>query len=115
MLRLRGARQSRRRRKLNPFQDCRFQGNRRLILIHIRLGPVAAEDLLALCREPEVLAKAAFSPFAEKKLAAHIRAKSMKHLLICGLETPICVYQTARDALKALGPLSAMTPSSCKL
>lgn len=60
-----------------------------------------APDLLALCREPEVLAKAAFSPFAEKKLAAHFRARGFKHLLICGLETPVCVYQTAMDALKA--------------
>jgi len=60
-----------------------------------------AEDLLALCRDPEVLAKSAFSPFAEKKLAAHFRAKGLKHLLICGVETPVCVYQTAMDALKA--------------
>ena len=65
-----------------------------------KLGETAA-DLLKLCREPEVLAKTAFSPFAEKKLAARIRARGMKHLLICGLETPICVYQTAVDALKA--------------
>lgn len=60
-----------------------------------------AEDLLALARDPETLPKTAFSPFAEKKLAAHIKELGHKHLLICGLETPICVYQTAVDALKA--------------
>lgn len=60
-----------------------------------------AEDLLGLCREPDVLPKTAFSPFAEKKLAAHIKMKGHRHLLLCGLETPICVYQTAVDALKA--------------
>ena len=65
-----------------------------------KLGHTAA-DLLALCREPEVLPKTAFSPFAEKKLAVHLKAKGHRQLLICGLETPICVYQTAIDALKA--------------
>lgn len=64
-----------------------------------KLGHTAG-DLLALCRDPEVLPKTAFSPFAEKKLAAHIRSLGHKQLLICGLETPICVYQTAMDALK---------------
>lgn len=64
-----------------------------------KLGHTAA-DLLALCRDPEVLPKHAFSPFAEKKLAAYIKGLGHKHLLICGLETPICVYQTAVDALK---------------
>ena len=31
----------------------------------------------------------------------HLKTGGTKHLLICGLETPICVYQTAVDALKA--------------
>lgn len=60
-----------------------------------------AEDLRALCREPDIIPKTAFSPFAEKKLAAYIKAKGHRQLLLCGLETPICVYQTAVDALKA--------------
>jgi nicotinamidase-related amidase len=60
-----------------------------------------AEDLLALCREPEVRPKTTFSAFADKKLAAHINGHGLKKLLICGLETPVCVYQTAVDALKA--------------
>lgn len=65
-----------------------------------KLGHTAA-DLLALCREPDVLPKTAFSPFAERKLATHIKTLGHRHLLICGLETPVCVYQTAVDALKA--------------
>jgi nicotinamidase-related amidase len=64
-----------------------------------KLGRTAA-DLLALAREPVVLPKATFSPFAEKKLAAYIKALGHKQILIFGLETPICVYQTAMDALK---------------
>jgi hypothetical protein len=65
-----------------------------------KLGHTAA-DLLALCREPDVVSKTAFSPFAEKKLSAYLKAKGHRQLLLCGLETPICVYQTAVDALKA--------------
>ena len=29
------------------------------------------------------------------------RTRSLEHLILCGIETPICVYQTAADALKA--------------
>jgi hypothetical protein len=65
-----------------------------------KLGHTAG-DLLALAREPRVLAKTAFSPFAEKKLAAFLKGLGHKHLLLCGLETPICVYQTAVDALRS--------------
>lgn len=59
-----------------------------------------ADDLLKLSRDPHVLPKTAFSLFAEKKLAAHVKGLGHKHLFICGLETPVCVYQTAVDALK---------------
>jgi nicotinamidase-related amidase len=60
-----------------------------------------AEDLLALCEKSEVMDKDAFSAFGNEKIAAHLRASGAKQLLICGIETPICVYQTARDALTA--------------
>ena len=60
-----------------------------------------AEDLLALCEKPEPLGKDAFSAFGNEKIAARIRASGAKQLLISGLETPVCVYQTARDALMA--------------
>ncbi len=65
-----------------------------------KLGGTAT-DLLALCDQPEIMGKGAFSAFGDKKIAAHIRASGVKNLLICGIETPICVYQTAVDALKA--------------
>ena len=60
-----------------------------------------AEDLLALCDGPEVMGKDTFSIFGDKKIKAHLAEKGLKKLLICGIETPVCVYQTARDALKA--------------
>jgi nicotinamidase-related amidase len=60
-----------------------------------------AQDLLALGDESEVVGKDTFSLFGDKKIAAHIKKKGLRCLLICGIETPVCVYQTARDALKA--------------
>ena len=60
-----------------------------------------APDLLALCPTPEVLGKDSFSSFGNEKIAARLRASGAKQLYLCGIETPICVYQTARDAVKA--------------
>lgn len=60
-----------------------------------------AQDLLALCDKPEVVAKDSFSAFGDKRIKAFLSDKGLKRLLICGIETPVCVYQTARDALKA--------------
>lgn len=60
-----------------------------------------AEDLLALCQKPVVMGKDAFSAFGNEEIAARLRASGVKQLFICGIETPICVYQTARDALQA--------------
>jgi hypothetical protein len=58
-----------------------------------------AEDLLALCEKPEAMGKDAFSAFGNEKIAARLRTGGAKHLLLCGLETPVCVYQTAVAAL----------------
>ncbi|MDI1337813.1 MAG: isochorismatase family protein [Lacunisphaera sp.] len=65
-----------------------------------KLGHTAA-DLLALAEKPVVLGKDAFSAFGDKAIAAHFKASGAKHLLVCGIETPVCVYQTARDARQA--------------
>ena len=60
-----------------------------------------APDLLALSKNPEAMGKDAFSAFGNDKITARLRASGAKQLFICGIETPVCVYQTARDALKA--------------
>jgi len=65
-----------------------------------KLGGTAA-DLLALCDEPETMGKDAFSAFGDPKITARLASGKTKHLLLCGIETPVCVYQTARDALQA--------------
>jgi nicotinamidase-related amidase len=59
-----------------------------------------AEDLLALVDEPVTAGKGAFSAFGDKKISTYIRGTGLKNLLICGIETPVCVYQTAMDALR---------------
>ena len=60
-----------------------------------------AEDLLALCAKPEAMGKDAFSAFGNAKIVERLRTSGAKHLLICGIETTVCIYQTARDALQA--------------
>ncbi len=65
-----------------------------------KLGGTAAE-LLELCATPEAMGKDAFSAFGNDKIAAQLRARGVKQLLLAGIETPVCVYQTARDALQA--------------
>lgn len=65
-----------------------------------KLGHTAAE-LLALCTSPETMGKDAFSAFADTKIAARLKSGGARQLLLCGIETPVCVYQTARDARRA--------------
>jgi len=56
-----------------------------------------APDLLSLAHDSTICAKDTFSAYdvIEPVLRTHAR----QNLLICGIETPVCVYQTALDAL----------------
>ncbi|MBL9216216.1 MAG: isochorismatase family protein [Opitutaceae bacterium] len=65
-----------------------------------KLGHTAT-DLLALAESPVVLAKDTFSALADPATAAHLAGSGARHLLITGIETPICVYQTAAGARQA--------------
>ena len=47
------------------------------------------------------IAKTGFSAFTEPALEEWIQANDLQHLLVAGLETSICVYQTALDAIHA--------------
>jgi len=60
-----------------------------------------AEDLLKLADRPVAMGKDAFSALGDKAIAAHLKGCGTKHLLICGIETPVCVYQSAVDARQA--------------
>jgi nicotinamidase-related amidase len=59
--------------------------------------------LLALVDDPAVHAKDTFSALAARSPLRDriLGGRGAGHLLLCGLETPICVYQTAVDALQA--------------
>jgi nicotinamidase-related amidase len=59
--------------------------------------------LLALVEAPTVHAKGAFSALAAGSSARSsiIAGEPIEHLILCGVETPVCVYQTAVDALQS--------------
>lgn len=65
-----------------------------------KLGPTVPE-LLELVPEPMRLPKTTFSALADEPIHDLVRQLDAEHLILCGLETPICVYQTAIDALNA--------------
>lgn len=65
-----------------------------------KLGGTAPE-LLAFAPGARALGKAAFSALADADIHEAIVSRNTEHLLICGLETSVCVYQTAIDALSA--------------
>ena len=58
--------------------------------------------LLSLAGTPAVHAKDTFSALAASSPVreALLGDGTLEHLILCGVETPICVYQTAVDALK---------------
>ncbi len=43
--------------------------------------------------------KRSFSALGEETITAAIEENNIEHLLVAGIETPICVYQTAIDAI----------------
>lgn len=63
-----------------------------------KLGPTAPE-VLAAVTTPVVFPKDTFSAFGAEGFSEWLAKNEIRHLLICGLETPICVYQTALEAL----------------
>lgn len=66
-----------------------------------KLGGTAPE-LLAIAVGTRVFGKETFSAFADEHIRRSLQDKSgIEHLLLCGLETSVCVYQTALDALAA--------------
>jgi nicotinamidase-related amidase len=73
-----------------------------------KLGGVAP-DLLALAATPVVLPKNTFSIFGDAAITAHLAAGAGRHLLLCGIETPICVFQSARDARRAGYAVTVLT------
>jgi len=64
-----------------------------------KLGGTAPE-LAGLAPRAAVWPKNTFSALADDGIRdALLRQRDVQHLLLCGIETPICVYQTATAAL----------------
>ncbi|HEY4299824.1 MAG TPA: isochorismatase family protein [Candidatus Didemnitutus sp.] len=64
-----------------------------------KLGSTVPE-LAALGPKLETHAKDSFSAFGDEQITRRIQEIGAEHLLLCGIETPICVYQTAIAALR---------------
>ena len=65
-----------------------------------KLGP-AKEELTKLAGEDaSVFSKTSFSALRNPDVINYLEAHAIHHLLITGLEIPICVYQTIIDALR---------------
>ncbi len=63
-----------------------------------KLGPTSP-GLRALAPDAPAWAKDTFSAVAHEPLRDALRAEGIEHLLVLGIETPVCVYQTALGAL----------------
>ncbi|MGH8336790.1 MAG: isochorismatase family protein [Gammaproteobacteria bacterium] len=63
-----------------------------------KLGATNSEVRAAAGKDAPVFAKNAFSAMATDGLGEWLRKIGATHLLVAGLETPICVYLTVLDA-----------------
>jgi nicotinamidase-related amidase len=64
-----------------------------------KLGGTAPE-LLDLAPQAAVWGKKTFSALADDGIRdAVLRQRDVQHILLCGIETPVCVYQTAIAAI----------------
>jgi nicotinamidase-related amidase len=65
-----------------------------------KLGPTTPELLAAAPGSP-VWGKTAFSALGETAVRTALQARGIRRLLLGGIETPVCIFQTAADALAA--------------
>lgn len=56
-------------------------------------------DLLAVAPKPVLFSKNTFSALGDDGIRDALRGLDAEHLILCGVESSICVYQTALDAL----------------
>lgn len=57
--------------------------------------------LLRGVEQPVIFAKTTFSALADASIRGSLEERGIEHLLLCGIETSVCVHQTALDALAA--------------
>jgi len=73
-----------------------------------KLGHTAPE-LLRLLPKPEACGKDSFSALGDDHITRRVQEIGVEHLLVCGIETPICVYQTAVAALRSEYQVTILT------
>jgi isochorismate hydrolase len=64
-----------------------------------KLGETCGE-ISSLCSDSPKFSKKTFSAFGESSFASWVEQEKIEHLIITGIETPICVYLSAVDAIK---------------
>ncbi|MBN2457337.1 MAG: hydrolase [Sedimentisphaerales bacterium] len=64
------------------------------------LGPTVPE-IARLLSANEPINKASFSCWPNREFNDHLKSLSGNQVLICGIETHVCIYQTAIDLLQA--------------
>jgi nicotinamidase-related amidase len=74
-----------------------------------KLGPTHPDLLQSAGEGAAVFPKTTFSAWAVEGLVQACAERSIEHLLICGLEGPVCVYQTALAAQQALGGVTILS------
>ena len=57
-------------------------------------------SLQAMLNEPTVISKSSFSVFGSDEFKNTINKKDISHIILAGVETSICIYLSAIDALK---------------
>lgn len=55
------------------------------------------DELAEHFRAPVVLTKMTFSAWREKTVEGHLKHSARKQIILCGIETHVCVLQTALD------------------
>jgi len=73
-----------------------------------KLGPTHPDLLQSAGETAQFFAKTSFSAWAVEGLVQACEAQGIEHLLICGLEGPVCVYQSALQAQQALGGVTIL-------
>jgi nicotinamidase-related amidase len=63
------------------------------------LGPTVPE-LAELLTDNEPINKAAFSCCGEEKFNDRLKTLARRGIILCGIETHVCIYQTAADLLR---------------
>ena len=74
-----------------------------------KLGPTKPELLALAGDKPAVFAKDAFSALDSEELQAFLKKHKTEHVLLAGIETPICIYQTSVDLLASERQVTLLT------